>query len=51
MLIGVWVGKTLDTWLDTSPWLLLLFSLFGVGAAFKTMFTIISKDWKSDGMK
>ena len=36
--IGVFLGWFLDSFFGTSPWLLLVFSLFGVGAAFKFMF-------------
>jgi len=35
ILIGVFLGRFLDSWLGTSPWLLLIFSLMGAGAAFK----------------
>lgn len=38
VLIGVFLGKFLDNLLGTSPLLLLLFSLFGAGAAFKVLF-------------
>jgi ATP synthase protein I len=33
--IGVFLGRVLDKALGTSPWLLLLFSILGVGAAIK----------------
>lgn len=42
VLIGVMLGNYLDDLLGTSPWLLLIFSLLGVGAAFKTLSNI----WK-----
>lgn len=38
VLIGVFFGKFLDNFFHTSPWLLLLFSFFGVGAAIKSLF-------------
>ena len=38
VLIGVLLGKYLDNLLGTSPWLLLVFSLFGAGAAIKSLF-------------
>lgn len=34
LLVGVLLGKFLDGLLGTTPWLLLLFSLLGIGAAF-----------------
>ncbi|MBU5595472.1 AtpZ/AtpI family protein [Amphibacillus sp. MSJ-3] len=40
VLIGVLLGKYLDRLLDTSPWLLLIFSLLGAGAAIKSLFNI-----------
>ena len=35
IFIGVWLGSFLDNVLDTSPWFMLLFSLFGAAAAFR----------------
>ena len=43
VLVGVFLGRFLDNLLGTSPWLLLLFSLLGVGAAFKSIFDLIPK--------
>lgn len=43
VLVGVFLGKFLDNFFHTSPWLLLLFSLFGVGAAIKSLF-----NWPND---
>jgi ATP synthase protein I len=33
--IGAGLGHLLDRWLGTTPWLLLVFLLFGVAAGFK----------------
>lgn len=38
VLLSVLTGKHLDTKFGTSPWLLLVFSLLGVGAAIKILF-------------
>jgi len=38
VVIGVLLGKFLDDKLGTTPWLLLVFSLCGAGAAIKVMF-------------
>ncbi|PWJ47172.1 AtpZ/AtpI family protein [Faecalicatena contorta] len=38
ILTGVLLGKFLDDLLGTTPWLLLVFSLLGVGAAIKSLF-------------
>lgn len=40
ILVGVLSGKFLDNLLGTTPWLLLIFSLLGVGAAIKSLFDI-----------
>ena len=44
ILVGVFLGRFLDSFFNTSPWLLLIFSLLGVGAAFKTLFNMIPKE-------
>lgn len=38
VLVGVLLGRFLDRLLGTSPWLLLVFSLLGVGAAIRSLF-------------
>lgn len=38
IMVGVFVGRFLDGIFDTSPWLLLICSLLGVGAAIKNVF-------------
>lgn len=43
VLVGVFLGKFLDGLLGTSPWLLLIFSLLGVGAAIKALFNMSKK--------
>lgn len=40
VFVGVLLGKCLDGLLGTSPWLLLIFSLLGVGAALKILFNL-----------
>jgi ATP synthase protein I len=42
--IGVFLGRWLDGLLGTSPWLLLVFSFLGVGAAFKSIIDIGNKN-------
>ena len=41
--LGVFFGWLLDRWLGTSPWLILVFSLLGVAAAFKTIFELFKR--------
>ena len=36
--IGLAIGYHLDKWLKTSPWLLILFLLFGIAAGFVNLF-------------
>ena len=43
IIIGVLLGKFLDDFFGTSPWLLLIFSLLGAAAAFKSMFDMANK--------
>lgn len=40
ILVGVLLGDFLDGLFNTGPWLLLVFSLLGVGAAIKALFNI-----------
>ena len=43
VLVGVFLGRFLDNLLGTRPWLLLVFSLLGAGAAFKSLFEFTQK--------
>jgi len=43
VLIGVILGRLFDGIFGTAPWLLLLFSFFGVGAAFKALYDLLHK--------
>ena len=38
ILIGILLGRFLDDFFGTSPWLLLVFTLLGMAAAFKSLF-------------
>ena len=42
-LIGLGMGYFLDGWLDTHPWMTLLFFLFGSAAGFRNMYRIASR--------
>ncbi|MCL2828034.1 MAG: AtpZ/AtpI family protein [Oscillospiraceae bacterium] len=48
VVVGVFLGRFLDNLLGTSPWLLLLFSLLGIGAAFKFLLDLIPKGEQND---
>jgi ATP synthase protein I len=43
VFIGVFLGKFLDEFFGTSPWLLIIFSLLGAFAAVKALFDLASK--------
>jgi len=43
IIIGILLGRFLDNLLGTAPWLLLVFILLGVAAAFKSIFDISRK--------
>ena len=47
VFIGILIGKLLDGWLKTSPWLLIICAFIGAAAAFKVMYDIIIKEWLS----
>ena len=41
--IGFFLGRFLDGWLGTTPWLMLVGLLIGIGAAFKSLFDLLPK--------
>ena len=43
LAVGLLLGWWLDRLLDTSPWLLMIFTFLGVGAAFKSIFDFAKK--------
>ena len=43
-LIGLAMGYYLDQWLETSPWLTLLFLLFGIVAGFRNIFILTRRE-------
>jgi len=46
VLIGVFLGKLFDQLLGTAPWLLLLFSFLGAGAAIKAIIDLGLRKYK-----
>lgn len=47
--IGLLIGYGLDRWLGTSPWLTMLFTLFGIAGGFLNLFRdvgLIGKTWQ-----
>jgi ATP synthase protein I len=41
--IGFWVGRSVDTWLDTSPWFTFLFFFAGVAAGALNVFRTVGR--------
>jgi len=42
--IGMGMGYYLDKWLGTSPWLTLVFLLFGIAAGFRNIFILTNQE-------
>jgi len=41
--LGILIGWLLDRWLDTTPWLILVFTLLGIMAAVKSMYNMAKR--------
>ena len=41
--MGLFIGYWLDRWLGTSPWMIIVFSILGIGSAFKAMIDLSKK--------
>lgn len=48
ILVFLWIGITLDEWLNTSPWLTLVMTLLGFFGGFYSFFLNIQKLTKQD---
>lgn len=48
-LIGLFMGYYLDRWLETSPWLTLLFLGFGIAAGFRNIFILTRRELRRQG--
>ncbi len=46
--IGIGIGYFLDYYFKTSPYLTIIFMLFGIVAAFKTIYVLLKKVKKED---
>ena len=46
--IGYWVGRTLDAWMGTSPWMLALFLCFGFAAGALNVYRTVSRAVRPD---
>lgn len=45
-IIGLAMGYYLDRWLGTSPWLTMLFLVFGIAAGFRNLFVLSNRELK-----
>ena len=43
LAVGIFLGWLLDRFLGTSPWLLMVCTFLGIGAAFKSIFDFAKK--------
>jgi len=46
IVIGAWIGRTLDTWFGTSPWMFILFFFLGLIAGILNVFRTSSRFMK-----
>jgi ATP synthase protein I len=47
--IGLAIGYWLDRWIGTSPWLTMVFTLFGIAAGFLNLFRdlgLVRRTWR-----
>lgn len=41
--LGLFIGWALDRWLDTTPWMMLTFTILGIIAAIKSIYDMAKK--------
>lgn len=46
--LGVGIGYYLDKWLNTEPWLLIIFIMFGAAAGFRRLYVVAKRLQKED---
>lgn len=46
--LGVGIGYYLDKWLNTEPWFLIIFIMFGVAAGFRSLYRAVKRLQKED---
>ena len=48
--IGYWMGRTLDAWMGTSPWMMAMFLCFGFAAGVLNVYRTVSRAvWPGPG--
>ncbi len=45
--VGLFFGYFLDRWLDTAPWLLLIFTVLGIVSGLLSLFRALKKEMKA----
>jgi len=48
IVLGIYIGRSLDKWLNTSPWFFYIFLFFGIVAGFRNIFIIAGREIKKD---
>ena len=43
VVVGFLIGSWLDDWLETKPWLLLVFGVAGIMAGYRSIFRLVKK--------
>lgn len=46
--IGVWLGLTIDRWLNSKPWFFFIFLFIGIAAGFKNIYVIARRESRKD---
>jgi F0F1-type ATP synthase assembly protein I len=48
IVIGIVIGRQLDKWFGTDPWLFFIFLLFGIIAGFRNIYIITKREINRD---
>ena len=48
LALGFWLGRGLDRWFGTTPWLTVVFALLGLAAGVLNVYRIVSHALQSD---
>jgi ATP synthase protein I len=46
--VGAVIGYYIDKWLNTEPWFLIIFFIFGAAAGFKSLYRVLKRLQKED---
>lgn len=49
LAIGMLIGWYLDRLFGTRPWLIIIFSIFGIAAGFRNLVRLARRDWDDEG--